>query len=304
MYAGRRRGDGLEALLLEVETSTLPAGLEIPRASGLDIQATPTVPGPTGRTCFHVAVSDQRYRDVFATLAPDVLDSVLAAETDADAVERFMSRIQRWQSFLRDFDPEGLSEEAQRGLFGELWLLEQLLDEGLSGALVVSRWRGPKKDAHDFQLPAAAVEVKTTKAATPRGIRISNVKQLDDRGLPMLLLFLLQVEESASAELSLPELVDRLRTRLNEACRRELDDSLFRAGYSDQQFVDAAPCRYTMRRERWFHVAGDFPRLLEPDLPDGVVEVRFTVDLTACLPCQRDREDILPILKATTASSD
>ena len=128
----------------------------------------PTVSGHSGRTCFHVVVSDERYRGVFAPLALDVVASVLTAQDDEAAVKCFVARIERWQSFLRQFGPEGLSDEAQRGLFGELWLFEQLLDEGLSDTIVVNRWRGPDRDAHDFQLPDGAVEVKTTKTARQR----------------------------------------------------------------------------------------------------------------------------------------
>ena len=199
VYAGRRRSDGFEAVLLEVETTALPSGLDLPRAGGLEIRGIPAVSGHGGRTCFHVVVSDERYRGVFATLALDVVASVLTAQDDEAAVKRFVARIERWQSFLRRFGLEGLSDEARRGLFGELWLLEQLLDAGLSDTIVVNRWRGPDRDAHDFQLPAAAVEVKTTKTGTPKVIPISGVKQLDDRGLPSLFLYFLQVEESASA---------------------------------------------------------------------------------------------------------
>ena len=203
--------------------------------------------------------------------------------------------------FFVKFGPEGLSDEAQRGLFGELWLLEQLLDEGLPDTIVVNRWRGPDRDAHDFQLPAAAVEVKTTKTGTPKVIPISGVKQLDDRGLPGLFLYFLQVEESASAELSLPELVGRLRNRLDDACRNQLDERLFQVGYTDQQFDEGTLQRYTVRRQRWFQVTTGFPRLLEPDLPAGVVDVRFSVALAHCAPHERAREGVMSVLSGQSS---
>ena len=301
VYAGRRRSDGFEAVLLEVETTALPSGLDLPKAHGLEIRGVPTVSGHGGRTCFHVVVSDERYRGIFATLALDVVANVLTAQDDKTAVNRFVARIEQWQSFLRKFGPEGLSDKAQLGLFGELWLLEQLLDEGLSDTIMVNRWRGPDKDAHDFQLPAAAVEVKTTKTGTPMVIPISGVKQLDDRGLSRLFLYFLQVEESASAELSLPELVRRLRNRLNDACRNQLDARLFQVGYVDQQFDEGTLQRYTVRRQRWFQVTTGFPRLLEPDLPAGVVDVRFSVALAHCAPHERKREDVMSVLSGQSS---
>ena len=115
-------------------------------------------------------------------------------------------------------------------------------------------------------------------------IPISGIKQLDDRGLPGLFLYFLQIEESASAELSLPELVGRLRNRLGDACRNQFDERLFQVGYTDQQFDEGALQRYTVRRQRWFQVTTGFPRLLEPDLPAGVVEVKFSVALADCAP--------------------
>ena len=297
VYAGRRQSDGFEAVLVEVATSSLPRGLELPRStSGLEVGGIPTVPGPGGRTCLYVIVSDERYTRHFTFLAQDVVDRVLTVPDDRTAVSCFVSEIERWQSFLRQFGSEGLSDSAQRGLFGELWLLTRLLDEGLPGTVAVNRWKGPDRDAHDFQLPAAAVEVKTTKTATPNAIRISGVKQLDDRGLPGLFLYFVQVEESATAELSLPELIGRLRDRLDEGGRGQLEERLLRVGYTDEQFEDGSSQRYTVRRERWFRVTAGFPRLLESDLPSGVVDVAFSIAVTACEPHERGEEDVLAIL--------
>ena len=297
LYAGRRRNDGYEALLLEVPTAALPPELELPRAEGLEIRGTPVVRGPGGRTCLHVAFADERYRDVFSALAVDIYATVIDASSDADAVLRFVARIERWQAFLRRHGPGGLSLEAQRGLFGELWFMQRLLEEGLAAGLVVARWRGPDRDAHDFQLPAVAIEVKTTKAATPKAIPFSNIKQLDDRGLPMLLIYLLQVEESSTAPLSLPQLVKTLKDRFEERCRNLFDEKLFDIGYTEEQFAEEVTPRYAIRRERWFHVAKGFPRLLEPDLPPGIIDVKFSVNLAACLPYESQREDVIPALR-------
>jgi hypothetical protein len=60
-----------------------------------------------------------------------------------------------------------LSDQAEVGLFGELLVLDRLID-GLGEAVAVGAWRGAISEEHDFGLPDEDVEVKTTMGETRR----------------------------------------------------------------------------------------------------------------------------------------
>ena len=96
-----------------------------------------------------------------------------------------------WQVLFERVPAEGLSEEAQRGLFGELAVLENLCLAELDKSEAVSSWTGPDAAHQDFKIGGAAVEVKTTLATRHARISITNEKQLDER--PHLVLLLVHV---------------------------------------------------------------------------------------------------------------
>jgi hypothetical protein len=60
------------------------------------------------------------------------------------------------------------------------------------------------------------VEVKSTIQKIPRNITISNEVQLDDKGTTSLHLFVLTLDHSDSG-LSLPKMIEKLRTRLKSS---------------------------------------------------------------------------------------
>lgn len=76
------------------------------------------------------------------------------------------------------------SLESMTGLFGELYLLRELLFSGYSREDVIEWWTGPDNSARDFQIDIGGedpvfIEVKTTKKSIfPRIHHISNLKQV------------------------------------------------------------------------------------------------------------------------------
>ncbi|WP_130617170.1 PD-(D/E)XK motif protein [Dyella amyloliquefaciens] len=65
-----------------------------------------------------------------------------------------------------------LSREKVVGLYGELWVLELILKEGISS---VDCWIGPQKQSHDFRLGSLELEVKTTTS----NVRVHTIHDLN-----------------------------------------------------------------------------------------------------------------------------
>ena len=105
-----------------------------------------------------------------------------------------------------------MSEPAQHGLFGELLLLEMLLDRPESVDLAA--WTGPRRDVHDFRLAGGLeVEVKTCLSAE-RKHWISSMVQL--RASPAHDLYILSVQLCTSEEgRTLPDLVESVISKLD-----------------------------------------------------------------------------------------
>jgi hypothetical protein len=115
-----------------------------------------------------------------------------------------------------------LSEEAVRGLLGELIVLDQMLvsvaDHPEYRSAVLDMWRGHQHAARDFRVGKAAVEVKTTclRSSIHHINSLSQVEPQSTENDVESELFLLSVglAPSEAGSLSVPSLVERIYGRL------------------------------------------------------------------------------------------
>lgn len=287
LYAAKNIDSGAPALVLEVATPSLPGDIDLPRSTGFEVSAVVISPGRRGRTRLILELLDSRYTDVFRSLCADLTDRLTAATDEPAAVRLLVSRLVRWQSFLRDHGPEGLSLQARRGLAGELgFLRDELLPR--MGEVGAECWMGWSGANHDFQLPASSIEVKTTVANTPHSFRVSNVGQLDDTSTPALHLCLTAINESENSGETLPEMIEAVRQLLDGTIREEFDDRLLQTGLLPAHFHLYLSPRYTIRWRHLYRVTEGFPRLLASSVPAGVEDVEYAVAVAACAPFATD----------------
>ena len=182
------------------------------RYQGLRVEPLATTTGPAGEAYVALILDLPGLRDIFGVLAADVAGAAESQSQDSARLRAFLSRLERWEALLQAFRPEGLSLPARQGLFGELYILRRLLDDGIRPAAALTAWAGPQAAVHDFMLPGQhAAEVKTLGAGTTTA-RISNAAQLDDAGLACLWLVLVQLAAPGPTAETLPALVAALAT--------------------------------------------------------------------------------------------
>ena len=152
-------------------------------------------------------------------------------------------------------------------------------------------WTGPTGRNQDFQLPGAAIEVKTSSGKEPQTIVISSERELDDTGTGRLILahFSLDERRGGSGE-SLNTLVDRTRAAVTDAAARSLlDDLLVRAGYlrAPARPVRRAPVHRPQAALLARH--RDFPRITEADLRPGVGDCEYRISTAGLEQYAHDR---------------
>ena len=247
-------------------------------------------------TAIDVVETDGRYHEVFNALVGELLDGLrrFAAVQDADkgvALDFLAGRIIRWRNCFK-LAPEGMGTERQLGLFGELWVLQSLMDNGIPALESVAGWKGPDRAPQDFQLRGSSVEVKASRQAKPVSVRISSERQLDHSADGPLFLVHCAVDvRSDGSGVSLPAFVERLRDLVGRQSDAGilLDDSLMTYGYLDvhaPRYVSA----YNVRYVDCFEVSDSFPRIRESDLDEGIGEVSYSLALSACEPHRVDLE--------------
>lgn len=285
-------------LLVRVASSALDSSLEFPGASGFELRHVP-LPGDGSRMItLGVVLTRPDHADVFTSLVEDISRRVAAADSDRMAVLELIARLRRWQSFLQRHEPEGLSLEERRGLYGELWFLRQHLLLQLDPGVAVRSWAGPKAANHDFQLQNCAVEVKTSVGKMHQFLHIASERQLDATGAGALMLFHLSLDERTGQGETLVDIVSDLRSRVGSdpVAAEELDSRLVDAGYLDTQAYRYSAVAYEPRDSSFFKVAGQFPRITEGNLLPGVGDVRYTISLAACHPFVMTEQDALALI--------
>ena len=121
---------------------------------------------------------------------------------------------------------------------------------------------------------------------------INNERQLDDRGLKSLHLFVLGIHEVEGGGVSLPERVEAVRAELanTPGVQVALRHGLISAGYLDRdegRYVQ----RWTIKFEDLYQVVEGFPRIVA--VPPGVGELRYRVMLGSCVSYRVDQDDYL-----------
>lgn len=248
----------------------------LPRAAGLEMTLS-----AVSRLEYELQVilTANELREVFNPLVTDVAETARAAPEAATALTAAVDRFERWQDLLRAVSRNGLGPESRLGLYGELLLFGDHVLPALMQVEAVEAWTGPVGANQDFQLPEVAIEAKASTAKRPRSIRIASERQLDSTGTPALLLALAMLDERRGGTgKSLNMMVDHIRERLTSpAARARFDGRLVQAGYLPGQRDLYDEPRYTLRELRFWQVRGEFPRVVESNLPEGVSDCTYHV---------------------------
>jgi len=274
---------GQRMLQVELARASSIKVANLPSARGLDASITYPKDGRNGFT-IQLALKESRFADIFDALIRDVIEVVGHAPSEEAAVESLISRLQHWQKFLEQASPDGLSREAQQGLYGELWFLrERLIPLSVPYPALLS-WVGPEGAHQDFQLQSCAIEVKTTGTKEPQQMIIQSERQLDDAGLAALFLFHLSVDVRKGTGESLVTIINSLRKRLegDPSALGLYEDRLLEAGFLQSQSPQYEEAKYTIRHISLFRVRDAFPRIIEADLKPGVGSIRYSIAVAEC----------------------
>lgn len=263
------------------EDTSLPlrlTGIELAERQVMLVDGTPRLYLDLGST--------SAYESMFTTVAREVAHAVAAEGREPRKAA--LQTIRRWQTFWKRPRGAELNRPEQIGLFGEVWLLAELIRA--LGVEVVERWTGPNGERHDFQGPATHLEVKATEKETPV-FRISGLDQLqpaEDRALGLVAVMVR--EETGAAE----SLVTAVRAveKLLEGHVVELEmfrQKLLDVGYRAEREEEWGRLRLLVRSVEVYLVDDRFPRLTPESfttgmVPPGVVRVEYDVDLSAFAP--------------------
>jgi hypothetical protein len=241
----RLNGDQLQLSVMESPTTCF-LGLDSSGASWLGIVCDPKSVSTDDRAAaVQFKIRPDGYRIIVAPATPEPVlvhyfeEVIELVRTGMSAGDAGAQALQNWRELLARPPGAPLSDETLAGLFGELEVLEMLLQHG--GTL--DHWTGWNRDHCDFRLPGLVIEVKSTTSANYRRVKIHGLNQLADPMDGSDLILVLRRLESSAAGRSVPDLVEALvalgvsRAKLLDRLHEARYSEAHRAAYQDTRFV-------------------------------------------------------------------
>ncbi|MDE2837957.1 MAG: PD-(D/E)XK motif protein [Chloroflexota bacterium] len=265
-----------------------------------DIEVTLSPIGESGTRILALKLLDPAQQDIFLTLCLDIIEGSIQSKSEAEAVSRVLMRTWRWRHLLRGGGNTLLSPEEQKGLVGELFVLERLLLPQVGAAAAVNAWRGPLDAPKDFEVGRVAIEAKAHRGGATPFVAITSEDQLDETGVDALFLYVVdlnEVPEDASDGLTVSEVADRVYEHvfaLDPGAAGNLESLFSAAGLRAED--DYSPYRWLEGPSHLYRVTEGFPRIARTELRSGVSHVRYSVSLPDCEPFIATESDLIEML--------
>ena len=281
LFAGRRMPGGEEAILVGFRTINKVRDFHLPQGRGFEVLRLQDDPTGCGRIMLSLTRTSRGSPELFTLMAEDLVDFLDSAATveEERVFHRFLARIRAWQDFMDRRRAGVLSDEAEQGLFGELFVLERMLEVGISAVKALIAWEGPLDSLQDFILGMGGIEVKTTISEVGFLATVSSLGQLDEELRRPIFLAAVRLALHHSGT-TLFQKSDGIRKRIgnSQAALDIYETRLMQAG-----LLRSAAGQYT---RRFIHTSSvivplqeDFPRLTRANVHPAIKDARYEIDL-------------------------
>jgi hypothetical protein len=232
------------------------------------------------------AIIDGSYKSVIVLIDPDLLPLFISFCEDLclflsncsyeSLTRNLQNRVVRWQEMFKRGRSNILTENEIRGLFGELHVLERIIqNNNYDTNTILSSWIGSEHSDQDFIFPELALEVKTLPH-NQTNIKISSENQLDLSHKSLYLICLQLVHESSGH--SLNDLEKRIIKSLSdERLIEQFHYKLALRGYLS--ILQYEEYRFNIHHISAYKVTHDFPAIRKSLLPHGISAVSYSINL-------------------------
>ena len=274
IYVGKDMGGALQLLVLTDDEPPAPGSYKALQITKQERQ--------DGRWALTVKLSQTELTGLFTSLCQDLVDSSTHASSRGAATRALLAQLDKWQRLMAR-GHNGLLEEFEiRGLFAELFYLEQFAMPFCGTTAALSGWLGPLEAPQDFRIRDRLVEIKSCGVGGAF-VKISSEDQLDivDAPLFLVVIQLADLAPGASGAVSLNDLVARIRSGLTDTG----DVEIFDPRLGSAQYVarpEYSQRAYAAQAIRHFKVTDGFPRVAAARLPQGISRVKYRLAISAC----------------------
>ena len=287
-YAATNHITGQHLYIMSVSKNVEISELKNYRFKGVEI-----FPVETDDFCeLNIYLLDNDLKDIFSLFIQNILEDIAESVTENEAVTKTLNVISKWKKLFDKINFNGLTTEQQKGLIGELLFINYLLDNRKSSATILNAWTGPDFEDKDFVFGATGVEIKLTSSKYPK-LKITNEGQLDAQNLNELFLILYTAEDVKENGFTLNSLIDQTQQKLSANIDelKFFGERLMLLGYfvDDKEHYNKM---YSLKKTYSYSVSDEFPKIIKSQLPVGVYNTSYFIELSAVENFSVEMEDI------------
>ena len=267
--------------------------VEIPELKNYRFKGVEIFPVETDDFCeLNIYLLDNDLKDIFSLFIQNILEDIAESVTENEAVTKTLNVISKWKKLFDKINFNGLSIEQQKGLIGESLFINHLLDHQKSSSTILNGWTGPDFEDKDFVFGATGIEIKLTSSKYPK-LKITNEGQLDAQNLNELFLILYTVEDVKENGFTLNSLIDQIQEKLSANIDelKFFNERLMLLGYfeEDKEYYHKM---YSLKKTYSFSVSEEFPKIIKSQLPIGVYNTSYFIELSAVENFSVEMEEI------------
>ncbi len=203
---------------------------------------------------------------------------------------------------------EGLNEHEIVGLYGELWVMKNVLRPRLSGwAETLRMWQGYRAESQDFMNDNCILEVKANRAQKAEFIWINGLKQLQSHPGKALLICHLHFDSAEDCGEGLTTIIDTIRKGIRE---RQLiarfDSALLSARYDDKMAIKWNDLRFCTPEITYYDVLKKdvgfpFPRITRVESPEFIEDLKYKLSRDLIAPFEFEAPGLCSFLNNSEA---
>ncbi len=238
---------------------------------------------------------DNDYYDLFDDLILSLYHGIKGMSQFEEYSNHFIEAFFRWSEFFEDKKSDSLSEDAIKGLMGELLVLKSLITNpnGTDINFILNSWKGPYDKGNDFELETKNLEVKT-KSPSGIDVKISSEFQLEvstGKGLELIVVSLLS---DFTVGISIRELIFEIKKLVQEysgensilwkALNQKNITAKNASQYDKYKFKPIDSISYNCASE-------DFPKLNRSNIPDEINNIKYNLRTNLLTPFIIEQKD-------------
>jgi hypothetical protein len=286
--------DKNRGLILSYDASSI-SEIDLPILQGIEVATLPPTKEDEPVTLL-LKLLDSDQREIFYRLCIDLIEVTRDASTEGEAVSSVIGRAWKWHYLLRGGRDGKLTVEGQKGLIGELLVLERVLLANIAPADAVQCWTGPVGAPKDFEIGKIGLESKARRGMSSQFVTINSEFQLDETSVDTLYLCISDLNPTptnTTGAFTVTDVCKRVGDTISSAdpgAMIRFENLLSASGfswaddYTGETFVEGT--------HRAYLISEGFPRIIPSSFQSGVSRVRYAVNLVDCEPFATTYEEI------------